>query len=184
MLRIPLAARRGAASVHYASGMSADTPEQLAGLERAGRVVAETLRVLRRAVAPGITTEKLDRLASGVFASFGARSGPILTYGYPGSVCISVDDEVVHGIPGDRVLSAGELVSLDVAAELDGYHADAAVTVPVGAADRRAPAARPRPRRLDGAHRRRRAERSRRAHDHGGREWAGGADRRCAGVIG
>jgi methionyl aminopeptidase len=117
--------------------MSVDTPEQMEGLERAGRVVATTLRSLRRAVAPGVTTGNLDELAGEMFAAHGARSGPILTYGYPGSICVSVDDEVVHGIPGSRVLQRGQLVSLDVAAEVDGFHADAAVTVPVGPVDRR-----------------------------------------------
>jgi methionyl aminopeptidase len=118
--------------------MSVDTPEELEGLRRAGRVVAATLRSLRGAVAPGVTTGELDELASDLFAESGARSGPILTYAYPGSICVSVDDEVVHGVPGGRVLKAGQLVTLDVAAEVDGYHADAAVTVPVGAVDPRA----------------------------------------------
>lgn len=118
--------------------MSVDTPEQMKGLERAGRVVAATLRSLRRAVAPGVTTGELDALAGEIFAAHGARSGPILTYGYPASICVSVDDEVVHGIPGRRVLQRGQLVSIDVAAEVDGFHADAAVTVPVGAVDRSA----------------------------------------------
>src|SRR5690349_17935108 len=117
--------------------MSVDTPEALKGLRRAGRVVALALQVLKDAVAPGVSTGQLDRIAAGVFASHGARSGPILTYGYPGSICISVDEQVVHGVPGERVLEPGELVSLDVAAEVDGYHADAAVTVPVGAVDER-----------------------------------------------
>jgi methionyl aminopeptidase len=112
--------------------MSVDTPEQLQGLRRAGRVVAQTLKVVKAAVAPGVTTGELDRIAADYLAQQGARSGPILTYGYPGSICISVDDQVVHGIPGDRVLRPGELVKLDVAAELDGYHADAATTVSVG----------------------------------------------------
>jgi methionyl aminopeptidase len=112
--------------------MSVDTPEQLRGLRRAGRVVARTLEIVKAAVAPGVTTGELDRIAADYLAQQGARSGPILTYGYPGSICISVDDQVVHGIPGDRVLRAGELVKLDVAAELDGYHADAATTVAVG----------------------------------------------------
>jgi methionyl aminopeptidase len=114
--------------------VSVDTPEQLDGLRRVGRLVAATLRTLRTAVAPGVTTGELDELAAEVFASQGARSGPILTYGYPGAICVSVDDEVVHGIPGKRCLREGQLVTLDVAAELDGYHADAAVTVPVGSA--------------------------------------------------
>ena len=115
--------------------MSVESPEQLRGLQRAGRVVAETLRVLRRAVAPGVTTAELDRLAAETFARLGARSGPILTYGYPGFVCISVEDEVVHGVPGPRVLRPGQLVTLDVAAEVAGYHADAAITVPVARVD-------------------------------------------------
>jgi methionyl aminopeptidase len=118
--------------------MSVETAEQLEGLRRAGRIVAATLRLLRRAVTPGVSTGQLDAIAAGYFAAHGARSGPVLTYDYPGSVCISVDDEVVHGIPGRRVLKDGDLVKLDVAAELDGYHADAAITVPVGAAGRRA----------------------------------------------
>ena len=94
--------------------MSVDTPEQLKGLRRAGRVVALALQVLKDAVAPGVSTGELDRIAADVFASHGARSGPILTYGYPGSICISVDEQVVHGVPGERVLEPGELVSLDV----------------------------------------------------------------------
>lgn len=114
-----------------------DSPEELDGLKRVGRVVAETLRVLRSSVAPGVTTAELDRRAGEVFAAHGARSGPVMTYGYPGSICVSVDEEVVHGIPGSRTLQAGELVSLDVAAELDGYHADAAITVAVGRVDDR-----------------------------------------------
>jgi methionyl aminopeptidase len=117
--------------------MSVDTPEQLEGLKRAGRVVAETLRILRAAVAPGVTTAELDDRAAGVFAAYGAHSGPVITYSYPGSVCISVDEEVVHGVPGQRRLKEGDLVSLDVAAELDGYHADAAITVAVGRIDDR-----------------------------------------------
>jgi methionyl aminopeptidase len=117
--------------------VSVDSPEQLSGLRRAGLVVAETLRVLRRAVAPGVATGDLDRLAAETFARHGARSGPILTYDYPGAVCISVDDEVVHGVPGRRVLRPGELVTLDVAAEVAGYHTDAAITVPVEAVDGR-----------------------------------------------
>jgi methionyl aminopeptidase len=115
--------------------MSADCPEDVAGLLRAGRLVAATLDGLTRAVAPGVTTGMLDRIAAELFAEAGARSGPILTYGYPGSICVSVDDEVVHGVPGGRVLREGQIVTLDVAAELDGYHADAAVTVPVGLID-------------------------------------------------
>jgi methionyl aminopeptidase len=114
--------------------MSVDHPEQLEGLRLAGRLVAGTLRALREAVRPGVTTGELDTLAARIFAAHGARSGPILTYRYPRSICVSVGDEVVHAIPGPRRLRAGDIVTLDVAAELDGYHADAATTVPVGRA--------------------------------------------------
>jgi methionyl aminopeptidase len=99
--------------------------------------VAETLRELRASVAPGVSTRQLDEAAAEVFAAHDARSGSILTYGYPGSICVSVDEEVVHGVPGARVLLDGELVTLDVAAELDGYNADAAITLPVGRVDDR-----------------------------------------------
>jgi methionyl aminopeptidase len=118
--------------------VSIDTPEQLDGLTRAGRLVADTLDLLEAAVAPGISTGELDEIAAGFFAARGARSGPIITYGYPGSICISVDDEIVHGVPGRRVLRDGQLVTLDVAAELGGYHADAAITVAVGQITERA----------------------------------------------
>jgi methionyl aminopeptidase len=94
--------------------------------------VARTLRALQGVVAPGVSTAELDGLAAALFADAGARSGPIITYGYPGWICVSVGDEVVHGIPGRRRLREGDVVTLDVAAELDGYHADAAVTVAVG----------------------------------------------------
>src|SRR5919107_3261378 len=112
--------------------MSVDTPEELAGLRRAGRAVAATLREVARRVRPGVSTAELDPLAAQVLARHGARSAPALVYGFPGAICISVDDEAVHGIPGPRRLRAGELVTLDVTAELDGYFADAAISVPVG----------------------------------------------------
>jgi methionyl aminopeptidase len=112
--------------------MSIDTPADLAGLKRAGAVVAATLRELRRHVRPGITTRELDEVAARVFAHHGARSGPILAYAFPGTICISVNDEAVHGIPGPRRLRDGDVVKLDVTAELDGYYADACISVPVG----------------------------------------------------
>jgi len=114
--------------------LSIEHPDDLARLRAAGRVVAITLREVRRLVRPGVTTAELDRAAARVFARHGARSAPRLAYGFPGSICISVGDEVVHGIPGARRLRPGELVKLDVTAELDGYYADAAISVPVGRA--------------------------------------------------
>ncbi len=114
--------------------MSIDHPDELAALRAAGRVVAETLRELARRVRPGVTTGELDGVAATVFASHGARSGPQLDYDFPGTVCISIDDECVHGIPGPRRLREGQLVKLDVTAELNGYYADACRTVTVGRA--------------------------------------------------
>jgi methionyl aminopeptidase len=114
--------------------MSASTPEELAALKAVGRVVARTLRELRARVRPGVTTAELDEHAAKIFAAHGARSGPQLDYDFPGAICISVGDEAVHGIPGPRRLRAGELVKLDVTAELDGFYADACRTVAVGQA--------------------------------------------------
>lgn len=113
--------------------MSIDDPDELAALRAAGRVVAETIREMALRVRPGVTTQELDDVAAGVFAAHGARSAPALTYDFPGTTCISVDDECVHGIPGPRRLRDGQLVKLDVTAELDGYYADACRTVAVGA---------------------------------------------------
>src|SRR3954469_20341172 len=112
--------------------MSADTPEELNGLRRAGRAVSATAREVARGVRPGVTTGELHALPARVSPRHGARSAPALVYGFPGTICISVDDEAVHGIPGPRRLRTGELVKLDVTAELDGFYADAAVSVPVG----------------------------------------------------
>jgi methionyl aminopeptidase len=118
--------------------MSIESQEELDGLRRAGRVVAVVLRELRRRVQPGVTTGELDVLAGRVFARHGARSAPKLVYGAPSEVFISVNDEAVHGVPGRRRLRRGDLVKLDVTAELDGFYADACVTVPVGPAPPRA----------------------------------------------
>lgn len=83
------------------------------------------------AVQPGVTTAGLAAIGSGVLAENGARSSPPMVYGFPGDVCISVNDEVVHGIPDGRLLQPGDLVKLDLTAEKDGYHTDSAITVQV-----------------------------------------------------
>ena len=110
--------------------MSIDTPEELEQLKAAGRVVAAAIRAMRKAVRPGVSTKELDQVGAAVFREAGARSGPQLDYGFPGVNCISVNDEAVHGIPGRRRLQGGDLVKLDVTAELDGFYADACVSVP------------------------------------------------------
>ncbi len=112
--------------------MSIETPEELECLKAAGRVVAEAIRSMRASIGPGMTTKQLDEIGARVFRRAGARSGPQLDYGFPGVNCISVNEEAVHGIPGRRRLRDGDLVKLDVTAELDGFYADACVSVPVG----------------------------------------------------
>jgi methionyl aminopeptidase len=114
--------------------MSIETPEELAALKRAGALVGLTLRTLRGHVRAGVTTRELDERAQEIFERHGAISAPRETYGFPGAICISVNEEVVHGVPGERRLRDGDLVKLDVTPELDGFVADAAISVPVGPA--------------------------------------------------
>ena len=109
--------------------MTIETERDLSGMARVGRVVGVALREMARRVRPGMTTQELDAIGEAVLTRHGARSAPRLLYGFPGINCISVNDEAVHGIPGPRVLRPGDLVKIDVTAELDGHIADAAVTV-------------------------------------------------------
>jgi methionyl aminopeptidase len=112
--------------------VSIESDDDLEGIQRAGRVVALALQAMRRHARPGITTKELDNVGAGVFRRFGARSAPQLTYGFPGVNCISLNDETVHGVPSRRVIRRGDLVKIDVTAELDGYMADACITVEAG----------------------------------------------------
>ncbi|HXM56182.1 MAG TPA: type I methionyl aminopeptidase [Candidatus Dormibacteraeota bacterium] len=118
--------------------MSIESPADLAGMCAVGRVVAETLRELRAAVRPGVTTAWLDGVAATALRGRRARPVPAVLLGFPGSCCLSVNDEAVHGVPGPRRLRAGDLVKIDVTAELDGYVADAAVSVVLPGATGRA----------------------------------------------
>jgi methionyl aminopeptidase len=113
-------------------GIEIKTAEQVAGMRRAGLVVGRTLEVLRAAVRPGLTTAELDAIAEDHIRSSGATPSFLGYHGFPASICTSVNDEVVHGIPGDRVIAAGDVVSIDCGAIVDGWHGDAAVTVAVG----------------------------------------------------
>lgn len=111
--------------------MTITTEAELEGMKRAGFVVAETLRTLKAAIEPGVTPAELDALAGQIFRQYGASSAPRMTYNAPVNVFISVNDDIVHGLPTRRPLAAGDVVSIDVTPFVDGYIADAAVTVAV-----------------------------------------------------
>src|SRR6202142_4796287 len=112
--------------------MSITDPEELAGMRAAGAIVRRMLEAMKQAVRPGITTAELDAVGASVMREHGAQSAPQLVYKFPGVNCISLNDEAVHGIPGDRKVEAGDLVKLDVTIEKDGFMADAAETVAAG----------------------------------------------------
>jgi methionyl aminopeptidase len=112
--------------------MSIETPEELAALQAIGAIVRETLDVLEAATVAGVTTGELDALARDLAVTRHAVSAPAAVYGFPGTVLISVNDEVVHGVPGARRIATGDIVKLDVTLQKDGYVADAARTVLVG----------------------------------------------------
>jgi methionyl aminopeptidase len=112
--------------------MSINEPEELAGMRAAGGVVHLMLEAMTAEVRPGITTAELDEVGASVMRHHGAQSAPALVYGFPGVSCISLNEEAVHGIPGERALRPGDLIKLDVTIEKNGFMADAALTVPVG----------------------------------------------------
>lgn len=104
--------------------MSINSEKDLEGLRAIGRVVARCLQHMQSKLEPGITTGELDAIGGKFLELHGARSAPQLTYDFPGFTCISVNEEAAHGIPGSKVLKAGDLVNIDVSAELGGYFAD------------------------------------------------------------
>ncbi len=105
--------------------------EDLEALRRAGRVAARCLARMGRALAPGMSTAELDLIGREYMESLGARSAPELTYDFPAATCISVNEEVAHGIAGPRRIEAGDLVHIDVSLELDGYFSDTGAAYPV-----------------------------------------------------
>lgn len=105
---------------------------ELEYMREAGRIVAETHRLLRQAIKPGVTTAELDRLAEEYIRSQGAVPSFKGYNQFPASICASVNDELVHGIPGPRVLNEGDIISIDIGAQYKGYHGDSAWTYPVG----------------------------------------------------
>jgi methionyl aminopeptidase len=106
--------------------------EELIKLEEASRIVLETLDVVEKAVAPGVTTDDLDRIAEAEIRKRGARPAFVGYRGYPKTLCTSINEEVVHGIPGPRSLKDGDIVGIDCGAVVEGYYGDAARTMPVG----------------------------------------------------
>ncbi len=108
------------------------TAAQIETMRRAGRLVAEVLALMESELRPGVSTARLDALADRYIRSAGARPSFKGYRGFPATVCISIDDEVVHGIPGDRIVRDGSVVSVDAGAIVDGWHADAARTFVVG----------------------------------------------------
>ncbi|MGH9352109.1 MAG: type I methionyl aminopeptidase [Terriglobia bacterium] len=120
--------------------MSIKSRAELEQLRIIGKIVRTALDTMAERARPGVTTAELDAIGAKVLAEHGAESGPPKVYGFPSAVCISVNDEAIHGIPGARTLQSGDLVKLDLVAERDGFFADAALTVRVGDVSPRADA--------------------------------------------
>lgn len=108
------------------------TPAEIAKMRKAGRVVADILSEIEASIKPGITTLDIDRIAEQMLHEYGALSSFKGYRGFPNVVCVAVNDEVVHGIPGPRTLDEGDIIGIDFGAIVDGYHGDSAITVPVG----------------------------------------------------
>jgi len=104
--------------------MSIETENDLLALRKIGRIVAQCLQFMGSRLEPGITTREIDGIGKKFLEQHGARSAPQLVYNFTGTTCISVNEEACHGIPGDRVLQAADLINIDVSAELNGYFAD------------------------------------------------------------
>ena len=123
--------------------MTVTTEEELAKLKAVGHVCALARDTMAAALTPGITTAELDEIGAAILKQHGARSAPALTYNFPGTACISVNEEIAHGIPGDRVIAAGDVVNIDVSAELDGVFADTGASYVVKASAPRGRASAP-----------------------------------------
>ena len=112
--------------------MTITKEEELEGMKAIGRIVANTMHTMARAMEPGMTTRELDEIGRELLDREGAVSAPQSTYDFPGATCISVNEEIAHGIPGDRILAAGDMVNIDVSASRDGYFADTGATFRMG----------------------------------------------------
>ncbi len=108
--------------------MTITNQDELDGLKEIGRIVGSTLHAMARAMEPGMTTQELDAVGRAMLEREGAVSAPQSTYGFPGATCISVNEEIAHGVPGGRVIAPGDLVNIDVSASKNGYFADTGAT--------------------------------------------------------
>ena len=117
--------------------MTIDNDDDLKHLKAIGRIVFETMLLMKKSLKPGISTAELDRIGEKNLARYGARSAPILMYDFPGHTCISINDEAAHGIPSGRKVEPGDVVNIDVSAELNGYFGDTGATFTVPPVDPR-----------------------------------------------
>ena len=108
--------------------MTIESERDYDGIMSAGRAVAQVRDAMIGSVEPGMTTAELDEIGQRLLDALGANSAPRVTYGFPGATCISINEEAAHGVPGPRVIQAGDIVNVDVSAELDGYYADTGAT--------------------------------------------------------
>ena len=108
--------------------MTITKQDELDGLKEIGRIVANTMQGMAKAMQPGMTTRELDEIGRGLLEREGALSAPQSSYGFPGATCISINEEIAHGVPGDRVIAPGDLVNIDVSASKNGYFADTGAT--------------------------------------------------------
>ena len=108
------------------------TDAQIEIMRKAGKIVADTLKMLAEKIKPGVTTAELDAAAEEYIISQGAKPAFKGYHGFPATTCISIDEEVVHGIPGNRVLMEGQIVSVDLGSIVNGFYGDSAATFPVG----------------------------------------------------
>lgn len=116
--------------------MTVENQQDIDGILATGRIVARVRDAMLGAVEPGMTTVELDQLGAAMLERAGARSAPRVTYNFPGATCISINEEAAHGIPGSRVIRAGDIVNVDVSAEFEGYFADTGGTTVVPPASR------------------------------------------------
>ena len=116
----------------YSGGITVKSPQELDSMRRAGKIVGNVIDLLKAAVAPGMTTKDLDEIAYKEITRQKAKPTFMGYHGFPASICTSVNEEIVHGIPGKRILQEGDIVKVDVGATIEGFIGDAAVSLPVG----------------------------------------------------